>query len=111
MTTLTKLIAEAIEHKGFAFLNVISPCVTFRGDHQFKEIKEKLRYLPEDHDVTDRTAALRYVREKDVVTTGVLYRVQEPTLGDQLEHIRMVAQGDKPAPTTEDIINHFMPLS
>jgi len=111
MKTLTKLIAQAIEHKGFAFLNVISPCVTFRGDHQFKEIKEKLRYLPEDHDPTDRTAALRYVREKDVVTTGVLYRVEEPTLGDRLEHIRVMAQGDGEPPTTQEIINHFMPLS
>ena len=111
MKTLTKLMVEAIEHKGFAFLNVISPCVTFRGDHQFKEIKAKLRYLPEDHDVTDRTAALRYVREKDAVTTGVLYRVQEPTLGDRLEEIRRTAQGDGSPPSTEDIINSFMPLS
>ncbi len=109
MKTLTELTAQAIQHKGFAFLNVISPCVTFRGDHQFKEIKEKLRYVPEDHEVTNRTAALRYVREKDVVTTGVLYRVEEPTLGDRLEHVKMVAQGEGPEPTTKDIIHTFMP--
>ncbi len=109
MKTLVELTAQAIEHKGFAFLNVISPCVTFRGDHQFKEIKAKLRYVPEDHDVTSKTAALRYVREKDVVTTGVLYRVEEPTLGDRLEHVKMVARGDGPEPTTRDIIHTFMP--
>ncbi|HEX3109722.1 MAG TPA: thiamine pyrophosphate-dependent enzyme, partial [Thermoanaerobaculia bacterium] len=32
----TELMRLAIEHKGFAFLNIISPCVTWRGDDQHK---------------------------------------------------------------------------
>ena len=31
----------AMQHKGFAFLNVMSPCVTWRGDDQFKIFKAK----------------------------------------------------------------------
>ena len=49
---------KAIQHQGFAFLNVMSPCVTWRGDDQFKELKAKLRPIPADHDRTDRAAAL-----------------------------------------------------
>ncbi len=109
LKNLTALIEEGIEHRGFSFLNVMSPCVTWRGDHQFKELKEKLRYLPEDHDPGDRTAALRYTRERDVLTTGVLYRVEEPTLSDRLEHVRMVAQGDQPPPDTQKILEAFLP--
>lgn len=109
MKNLVELTAEAIEHKGFSFLNVISPCVTFRGDHQFKEIKEKLRSVPEDHEVSNKLAALKYVCEKDVVTTGVLYRVEEPTLGDRLEHVKIMAKGEGPEPTTQDMIDTFMP--
>ena len=48
--TLVDLMTAAIEHKGFAFLNVMSPCVTWRGDDQFKLLKAKPRSLPADHD-------------------------------------------------------------
>ncbi len=109
MKTLTKLIVEALNHRGFAFVNVMSPCVTFRGDHQYKELKAKLAYLPEDHDPTDRTAALRYTRETDVLTTGVLYKVDQPSLVDRLNHVKALAQGDGPVPTTQDILKTFFP--
>jgi len=35
MKGLTALITAAIEHDGFSFLNVMSPCVTWRGDDEF----------------------------------------------------------------------------
>jgi len=109
MKTLTKLIVEAMNHRGFAFVNVMSPCVTFRGDHQYKELKAKLQHLPEDHDPTDRTAALRYTRETDVLTTGVLYRVEEPSLVERLDQVQAMARGDGPEPTTQDILKTFFP--
>ncbi len=109
MKTLTSLIAEAIQHKGFAFVNVMSPCVTFRGEAQYGILKEKLRLVPEDHDVTDRLAALAYTREKDVLTTGILYRVNEPSLVDRIAHVKMMAQAEGPEPTIKDILQTFFP--
>jgi Pyruvate:ferredoxin oxidoreductase and related 2-oxoacid:ferredoxin oxidoreductases, beta subunit len=109
MKTLTEIIQRAIEHHGFAFVNVLSPCVTWRGESQYGILKEKLQKLPEDHDPTDRAAAMRYTREKDVVTEGVLYEVQEPSFVDRLAHIRMMAQAEGPKPTTRDILKTFMP--
>jgi len=81
-----------MEHRGFAFLNVVSPCVTWRGDDQFRTIKAKLVALPPDHDASDRTAALRYTRETDVVTTGVLYEVRQPTLLERMDEVRRKAR-------------------
>ncbi len=40
------LMTKALQHRGFAFLNVMSPCVTWRGDDQFKTLKAKARPLP-----------------------------------------------------------------
>ena len=37
-------------------------------------------FLPPDHDRADRAAALRYTRETDILTTGVLYEVRQPSL-------------------------------
>jgi len=106
---LTELFVQGLQHHGFAFIDVISPCVTFRGDGQFKALREKVRRLPEDHDKEHRAPAIRYTREKDVVTTGVLYQVQRPTLMDRLKQIQMEAQGDQPTPTIREIIETFYP--
>ena len=37
----TELMKLAMQHRGFAFLNIISPCVTWRGDDQHKELRAK----------------------------------------------------------------------
>src|SRR5512141_1779215 len=56
---LIDLMTRAMKHRGFAFINVMSPCVTWRGDDQHKTLRAKLRPLPEDHDKTSREAAMR----------------------------------------------------
>ncbi len=109
MKTLAELTSAAISHHGFSFLNVMSPCVTFRGDAQFKALKEKLRYVPADHDPTKRGAAIAYTRETDVLTTGVLYEVEIPSMVDRLESIKRRASEGGPAPSTQEILSSFFP--
>jgi 2-oxoglutarate ferredoxin oxidoreductase subunit beta len=105
----TELMKLAIAHHGFAFLNIISPCVTWRGDHQTKELRAKLASIPADHDRTDRTAALRFTSENEHLTTGVLYDVQRPTLIDEMMEIREKAIGQAPPPGREEILRVFAP--
>jgi len=110
MKNLVEMMAGALAHKGFSFLNVMSPCVTWRGDDQFKVLKEKLRYLPEDHDRTSRQAAIGYTREKDVMTTGVLYEVQQPSLVERIVEMRERASAGREAPPTiQEIVQQFYP--
>jgi 2-oxoglutarate ferredoxin oxidoreductase subunit beta len=87
----TELIRRAIEHRGFAFLNIISPCVTWRGEDQTKIIRQKVSALPHDYDPSSREAALRFTNEEDIVTTGVLYVIQHPTLVDEMAEIQSKA--------------------
>jgi 2-oxoglutarate ferredoxin oxidoreductase subunit beta len=107
--TLTELITAAIQHHGFAFLNILSPCVTWRGDDQFKSLKAKLAFVPADHDRTDRSAAQRYTREKDTLTTGVLYEVREPSLVDRITEVRERAQVNGPVTSTAEVLKAFAP--
>ena len=90
----TELMTKAIQHRGFAFLNILSPCVTWRGEDQHKELRAKQRPLPADHDRTSREAALRFTHEHETLTTGVLYEVHRPTLLDELAEIERRARGD-----------------
>jgi 2-oxoacid:acceptor oxidoreductase, beta subunit, pyruvate/2-ketoisovalerate family len=105
----TELMKLAISHHGFAFLNIFSPCVTWRGDHQTKELRAKLRALPDDHDRTDRTAALRFTNESEHLTAGVLYEIKRPTLVDEMMEIRDKAAGQAPAPGRDQILRAFAP--
>jgi 2-oxoglutarate/2-oxoacid ferredoxin oxidoreductase subunit beta len=107
--SLVDLMSKAMRHEGFSFLNVMSPCVTWRGEDQFKQMKAKLRYLPEDHDRTDRASALRYTRETDHLTVGVLYEVQQPSFTRNLEGIAVVAKQKFDNPTTRQIAETFYP--
>jgi 2-oxoglutarate ferredoxin oxidoreductase subunit beta len=98
-----------MQHRGFAFLNVLSPCVTWRGDDQFKMLKAKLAFLPPDHDRTDRVAALNYTREADVLTTGVLYEVRQPSLLERFEGVRQKAREVGEVSSTAEILAALAP--
>jgi len=71
---LARMIAEAIEFPGFAFLQVLSPCITFRP--------EQLGYKKRVHagfEATDnRVEAFAALAEDDGFTTGILYRAERP---------------------------------
>src|SRR5258708_39709165 len=85
----TELMKEAITHHGFAFLNIISPCVTSRGDDQMKLLRPKVRPVPADHDRTDREAAMRFTNEPDDrLTVGILFSSPRASLLDEMIHMR-----------------------
>ncbi len=109
MKNLTDMIVGGLAHSGFSFLNVMSPCVTWRGDGQFKQMKEKLSPLPEGYDPTRRANAVRYTRETDKLTTGVLYNVEKPSLTEQLEDIKERAMGSEKIMSTKDMLTSFYP--
>jgi len=57
---LTDLIKQGIEHKGFSFLDVFSPCVTYNHDNTYQWYRPRIKKLEDDpaYDVTDWTAAI-----------------------------------------------------
>ncbi len=84
------LVTKAIQHKGFSFVNIISPCPTFNKLNTFDYYKENIEDITDDHDTSDINAALAIaLRAKQGKTPiGLLYHVQQPTLLDRLDDIR-----------------------
>ena len=82
---LTELIRRAFNHKGFAFLNVISPCITFYNT--YKVIPPFLGTVPDDHDVTDRAKAFALALETEHVLLGTFYDVSKPTFEDGITDV------------------------
>jgi len=103
-----ELMRMAAQHRGFAFLNILSPCVTWRGDDQTKELRAKACAVAADHDRTSREAALRLTSEHDRLTTGVLFEIAAPTLLDALRTVRERAGSPL---TIEEIRRSFLPTA
>ncbi len=57
---LTELIKQGIEHQGFSFLDVFSPCVTYNLDNTYQWFRPRVKKLEDDpaYDPADWTAAM-----------------------------------------------------
>ncbi len=72
---LTELIERGIEHKGFAFINVFSPCVTYNKINTYDWFKEHLTRLDEidGYDSSNRILAMKTLMENNGLVTGIIY--------------------------------------
>jgi 2-oxoglutarate ferredoxin oxidoreductase subunit beta len=75
----------AIQHRGYALVDTLQPCVTFNKMYTYDYYNERVYKLPEDHDATDLGAALIKGHEwGDEIPLGIFYQVERPTLEDAL---------------------------
>ena len=81
---MADMIAGGIQHKGFALVDVFSPCVTYNKLNTYPWFKERVYKLElEDHDTSDVRAALdKSLEWGDRIPTGLFYRSEEPTYED-----------------------------
>ena len=73
---LTQLIVQAIQHPGFAFLHVLSPCQTYQPEQ--KEWKH-LVHESEEQAPDDPIEAARRIQADDGMSLGVIYAQSLPT--------------------------------
>ncbi len=85
---LKDLFVGGMRHKGFALIDVLSPCVTYNRVDTFKSFKERLVEIPPDHDRGDLIAALRLAMDPQRLYTGVLYEVERPVFEDRVDALK-----------------------
>ena len=85
---LTELIQAGMEHKGFAVIDVFSPCTTWNKLNTFKYYREETERLPASHDPSNFSEAARLSALSDPLYLGVFYREDVPTFEDGLESHR-----------------------
>lgn len=84
---LEKLILGGLQHKGFAFIHIVSPCVQYNKVSSFEKIKEIVCNLPDNHDVTDRANAMKYAFAPEGLYTGVFYKAERPTYEERFKDV------------------------
>lgn len=88
---LTHIIEEGIKHKGFSFINVFSPCVTFNKINTYDWFKENLVSLDdiEGYDPSDRNLAMKTLMEHEGLITGIIHQNKEaPSYEDRVPGFR-----------------------
>lgn len=88
-----QILVDAIEHPGFSFVQILSPCVTFRPDQ--REWKKQVHPAPVTP-TSDAAQAARRVMTDDGFNIGVLYKgSREPyrqTVGQEIRFDRNIGE-------------------
>lgn len=82
---MVRIFKEAIQHRGYALVDVLQPCIIFNRVNTYEWYGARVYDVEEDgHDRRDKSAAWRLAQlwgEK--IPIGVLYQEERPTYEDQ----------------------------
>ena len=91
---LAWLIGEAIDHRGYALVDVLQPCVTWNRSYAYDFYRERVYVLEEEagYSPSDRDGAWRKAQEWDErIPIGIIYR--DETLPAYEEQISVLRDG------------------
>jgi len=86
-TYTSEIITDAIAHKGFSFVHVLSPCVEFNKLITYKSIDPHIKHLGEDYKSDNRAKAMELSESNDPIYTGILIKENVPTYLDRANEI------------------------
>ncbi len=69
-----EIIKQAIQHKGYALVDVFQPCVVFNKQNTYQWFKQNTYYLDETHNKTDKMKALELAFNMERMPLGILYQ-------------------------------------
>ncbi|ELV3425048.1 2-oxoacid:ferredoxin oxidoreductase subunit beta [Staphylococcus pseudintermedius] len=107
---LKKIIEDAINHDGFSFVNVFSPCVTYNKINTYDWFKENLTAIDdiENYDVSNKQAALQTVIEHDSLVKGIVYQdTTTPSYESQIDGLAETPLAHQDLNLTEEQFESF----
>jgi 2-oxoglutarate ferredoxin oxidoreductase subunit beta len=86
----SRLIQDAINYRGFALINIMTPCVTYNKINTHSYYKKRATdlydtdYVPDDLD-----KAMKMVQEEgDQMPIGIFYQKEKPILSDRIDVLK-----------------------
>lgn len=87
---LIQIIKAAIEYPGYAFVDILQPCVSFNKINTFAYYKSKVYHLPEDYDASNKGKAFELeLNLTEKIPTGIIYKEEKPNYHDK--HMQLKA--------------------
>ncbi len=109
---LAELVKAAVQHKGFALLDILQNCVSFNHVNTFAWYRKRVyKVEAEGYDPTDKAAAFKKAAEwGDRIPIGIIYRQDRPLYEDTLPQLKagpLVRQPIEPN-KVEDLMQELM---
>ena len=87
------VLKEALKHRGFAFIEVLQPCLIFHPDAGYKDKTYSLGKT--GHDKTSFEQAWKKAQEFDYnqvkkIPTGIFYQIKKPVFEEQFEQLQIL---------------------
>jgi 2-oxoglutarate ferredoxin oxidoreductase subunit beta len=81
---LAELMKQAMQHRGFALIDVFSPCVTFNHDNDYAFFRPRVTKLEDEgHDTSDWKAACeKALLWDETIYIGLFFRAARPALDE-----------------------------
>ncbi len=89
-----ELLKKAINHKGYALIDLLCPCVTFNRINTFQWYKEHSYYIDNAHDPYDRMKAMKLALDTSRLALGILYK--NPNRRPYSENVRIYNEDKRP---------------
>jgi 2-oxoglutarate ferredoxin oxidoreductase subunit beta len=105
-----EIVQQAVEHDGFGFVNVFSPCVTFNDVDTYDYFRDSLVDVADgDHDPSDYDAAKERILDREAEYQGVLYRDDNSVPYEVREGVsgNMADIGETPPEDAMDLVREF----
>lgn len=79
-----EIMQAAMRHKGFAFVDIIQPCITFFDTKEYYQ--ERVHWLTKTHKKESLDSAFKVARSvsEEKVPLGIFYQVSEPTFEEKI---------------------------
>jgi 2-oxoglutarate ferredoxin oxidoreductase subunit beta len=77
-----EILKQAINHRGFALVDILQPCVTYNRVNTNTWYKENTYYI-EDHDPSDQVEAFKKALETEKFPLGIFYTKNMPTFEEE----------------------------
>ena len=104
---LVPILKAALKHKGFALVDVISPCVTFNQKDTFASYKGRIAVTDEEAKEELCAAYTTIASAGDQVPLGIFFQVKRPTLDGSFHAQAKEAAEKHGVPTMEQILESF----
>jgi 2-oxoglutarate ferredoxin oxidoreductase subunit beta len=101
---LASLIDRGLSHRGFALIEVLSPCVTHNKMYTYAWFKERILELGKDisYDPRNKTMAWDALNSREQIPLGVIYEEERPSFEElMLAGMRPLVSGDLPMDQVE----------
>lgn len=87
MEQTKEILKQAIQHEGYALIDLFHPCVTFNKVNTFRWFKNHTYYVDDTHDASSKSAAMALALDTDRYAIGVLYQDKSSVPFEKQLHI------------------------